>query len=575
MDKMFPEVTVILPVRNEEAHIEETLQCLLAQDYPKDKLEIIVADGESTDQTRAIVETYQPRFFRLILLCNSGRIVSTGLNQAIGIAGGEIILRLDGHLQVESDYVRTCVEMLQVEGATNAGGIFVHTGQGGLSSLIAAAMESPFGVGGAAFRCRKGSGMEWVDTVPMGAWRREVFAEHGLFDESLVRNQDEEFNYRIRKKGGKILMNRALEIRYMVRKDVLGLARQYFQYGFWKVRVLQKHPLQMQMRHFIPFAFVVSLLVLMMGALAGQVLARVAFFLLLTFYGVAALYFSYETSRRFKSWRAMVGLPMIYATLHLSYGCGFSAGLLFLFLTPWKSPKVSPLKKDVVQENRRLQEVYEKRDASLPGNRSRYGRFGPAFKLERESRTRLIRLRLIESGRLGRTGLRVLEIGCGGGAALEDIQKTGIKNAAVYGMDLLKRRMRPQDGRLLFCGDAKKIPCPDHCFDIVFQFTLLSSVLDADVRAKIAKEMIRVVKKDGLIFSYDFWINPFNRNTAGISPKELRKIFPGCGIRLDRVTLAPPLARVLAGYSPKFCQAMENMKILNTHYLALIQPDKT
>ena len=181
----------------------------------------------------------------------------TGLNLALAAAEGEIIVRVDGHTNIEADYVRWCVEALERTGATNVGGRMDAVGRGRFGEAVAAATSSPFGVGGARFHYSNTE--EWADTVYMGAWPRWVFEEIGLFDEELVRDQDDEFNYRLREHGGRILLSPKIKSVYSNRSNPLALWKQYFQYGFWKVRVLQKHPKQMRPRQFAPPLFALCL----------------------------------------------------------------------------------------------------------------------------------------------------------------------------------------------------------------------------------------------------------------------------------------------------------------------------
>ena len=199
-----PFVSVVMPVRQEASHIAHTVGAVLAQDYPGELLEVIVADGMSTDGTRGVLEGIQREHANLIVLDNPGRIAPTALNVAIRAARGAVIVRVDGHTEVAADYVRECVEALARSGADNAGGRMNALGEGAFGAAVALATSSPFGVGGARFHYSDRE--EWVDTVYLGAWRRDVFDRIGFFDEELVRNQDDEFNYRLRASGGRILL---------------------------------------------------------------------------------------------------------------------------------------------------------------------------------------------------------------------------------------------------------------------------------------------------------------------------------------------------------------------------------
>ncbi len=196
-----PYVSVILPVRNEQASIHSCLSAVLEQDYPSTRMEVIVADGMSTDGTRDIVRSLQSTYANLCCIDNPGRIVATGLNAAIRLSKGHIVVRVDGHSIIEPDYVRSCVAELDRSGADNVGGRMCASGGSRFGRVVAVATSTAFGVGGARFHYSNQE--EWVDTVYMGAWRREVFARVGLFDEELVRDQDDEFNYRSARAPGK------------------------------------------------------------------------------------------------------------------------------------------------------------------------------------------------------------------------------------------------------------------------------------------------------------------------------------------------------------------------------------
>jgi len=330
-DESLPLVSVVMPVRNEAAHIAKTLQAVLAQDYPREKMEIIVADGMSTDDTRRIIASLQDDNSHLRLISNPGKIVPTGLNAAIRRAQGEIIVRLDGHTEVATDYVRQCVGSLLRTGADNAGGRMSAVGGGFVGRAIAIATSTPLGVGSARFHYSDKE--EWVDTVYLGAWRKDLFRRLGLFDEEQVRNQDDEFNYRLLKHGGRILLTPAVKSRYTVRSSLHKLCSQYFQYGFWKVRVMQKHPRQMQWRQFAPPGMVALFIALLIGAVWFP-WSRIAALTATGTYLIAVLVASLSAGRK-AGWRSAVLLPVVFATLHVSYGVGFVAGL-FKFWNRWK-----------------------------------------------------------------------------------------------------------------------------------------------------------------------------------------------------------------------------------------------
>lgn len=320
-----PFVTVVMPVRNEAASIVGSLGGVLGQDYPSDYFEVIVVDGMSDDDTRLLVRELVnaagPDAPAVMVLDNPQRIVPTGLNLAIAGARGEVIVRVDGHCAIEPDYLRTCIRRLQETGADNVGGIFLSMGRGAVGRAIAAATGSPFGVGNARFHYATAPG--WVDTVPFGTWRREVFDRLGGFDEELVRNQDDEFNLRLIQAGGRIWLDPSIRIRYETRASFAHLGRQYYQYGLYKVRVIQKRRGVASWRHLVPATFVASLTAATGLALATRSSKPVL--TVITPYVLGNVAASMHAGRRDPA--ALLLLPVAFATLHLAYGAGFLAGV--------------------------------------------------------------------------------------------------------------------------------------------------------------------------------------------------------------------------------------------------------
>jgi len=315
-----------MPIRNEAGFIRRSLGAVLAQDYPKEQLQIVVADGMSTDGTRAIVEQLTCEHAQLSLIDNPAGIVATGLNAALAHATAEIVVRVDGHCEIAHDYVSRCVEHIQTDRVEAVGGPVETIGESYVARAIAMAMSSPFGVGGSAFR-RPASRTQFADTVPFPAYTRSLIDRVGLFDEELVRNQDDEYNYRLRKLGTKVLLASDVRSRYYSRATLRSLAGQYFQYGFWKVRVMQKHPRQMQPRQFMPPAFVVALIVsLLFAAFVPQ--ARPLLVFGVAIYAAVGLLAAVlaRTSRK-NNWTLMPLLPVAFLVMHFSYGSGFLAGL--------------------------------------------------------------------------------------------------------------------------------------------------------------------------------------------------------------------------------------------------------
>ncbi|MGA7990074.1 MAG: glycosyltransferase family 2 protein [Thermoanaerobaculia bacterium] len=327
-----PFISVVMPVRNEAGFIVRSLGAVLAQDYPPARMEVIVADGMSDDGTRDLVRAAAERDARVRLVDNRGRIAPTALNTAISVARGEIVVRVDGHCEIAPDYVSRCVAHLSGGEADGVGGPLQTIGETPVAQVVALAMSSGFGVGGSPFRTRKGwSGL--VDTVAFPAYTRAAVELAGRFDEELVRNQDDEYNYRLRSRGARILLAADVRARYYSRGTLRSLFRQYFQYGFWKVRVLQKHPRQMRPRQFIPPVFVGLLLV---GGIAAPVepWARIGLLGIIAAYAVANLAASLLRGLS-GPYPQVLLLPIVFAALHVSYGLGFLAGLVH-FHNRWR-----------------------------------------------------------------------------------------------------------------------------------------------------------------------------------------------------------------------------------------------
>jgi GT2 family glycosyltransferase len=332
----WPFVSVVIPMRNEATTIGALLDGVLAQDYPPARFEVLVVDGDSSDDSAGVVVAYAGRDPRVRLLHNPRRIVPTALNIAIHAARGDVICRIDGHTQVAPDYVRMGVEVLQRTGADNVGGPMHAVGGGWFGDAVAQATSSRFGIGS---YFHYGTEEREVDTVYLGMWPRGVFERVGLFDEELVRNQDDEFNYRLRKAGGRVVLTPAMRSSYQNRQSLTGLLRQYYQYGQWKVRVLQKHPRQMSWRHFVPPAFVAGLAGLtLLGAVVplATVVARAVFGL----YVAAVLAVSAGLAAR-RGLRAWLATALAFAAIHFAWGAGFLNGLM-TFANRWGTPETAP-----------------------------------------------------------------------------------------------------------------------------------------------------------------------------------------------------------------------------------------
>jgi succinoglycan biosynthesis protein ExoA len=325
MPSSSPLVSVVMPVRNERRCIERSLRAVLEQDYPRDLLEIVVADGMSTDGTRDVLQKFKAHDRRVTLLDNPKRTAPCALNLATAVSKGEVVIRVDGHCEIARDYVSNCVAHLVGDGVDGVGGSLVTVGETEGAKAIAAAMSSPFGVGGAAFRTA-GSVTMVADTVPFPAYTRRIIEIAGPYDERFTKNQDDEYNYRIRKVGGRLLLAADVHSRYYSRATLRSLARQYYGYGLYKPWVFWKNPRQMKLRQFIPAGFVACLLAL--AILSGfWSWARWALLAVAGLYAAASTAASLRTAAR-TDWHYLPVLPAAFATLHVCYGAGFLVGMV-------------------------------------------------------------------------------------------------------------------------------------------------------------------------------------------------------------------------------------------------------
>jgi len=320
----FPFVSVVIPVRNEEAFIERALDGILAQDYPADRMEVIVADGMSDDRTRDIVLRYAQQHPQIRLVENRGRVTPAGLNAAIAAARGEIIARIDGHCTVATDFITENVRLLEEHSeAWIVGGPMVHRGTGAFGEAVAMAMSHPAGVGMATHRFAGFEG--YVETVQFPAFRRWVFDRIGLFDTTLVRTEDDELNYRVLQAGGKMFVSPRVRYVYFVRDRMSHLFWQYFHYSFWRIPVLRKHKRPTTVRQIVPLLFFAVLAMLLIaGAWLRQPLLA---FTLPALYGAALLLLGASFVPRLGV-RAASLVPLAMLTMHVAYATGLGYGLL-------------------------------------------------------------------------------------------------------------------------------------------------------------------------------------------------------------------------------------------------------
>lgn len=319
-----PLVSIIVPCFNEQKTIGKLLDAIHAQTFPKPALEVIIADGMSTDGTRAEINAFAVAHPDLILriVDNPKRNIPAGLNCALKSAQGEIIIRLDAHSMPHPDYVQRCVDDLQADLGTNVGGVWeISPGASTwVARSIAVAAAHPLGVGDALYRHAEQPAV--VDTVPFGAFKRDLLAQIGYFDETLLTNEDYEFNARIRQAGGRIWLDPAIRSVYIARATFTSLAKQYFRYGFWKWRMLRRYPGTLRWRQALPPLFVLSLVV---TGMLGFFLPLFWVLLLgvVILYGAILVAVAILAAFKRRQPYLAPGLPLAISVMHISWGSGF------------------------------------------------------------------------------------------------------------------------------------------------------------------------------------------------------------------------------------------------------------
>jgi glycosyltransferase involved in cell wall biosynthesis len=323
-----PLVSVIVPMRNEVQHIRKCLESLVDQDYPEDRLEILVIDGMSDDGSREIVAEAAGKFNHIRLLDNPRGTTPAGKNIGIENSRGRVVIILSAHSSVTPQFVSQNVHVLGRTDADCVGGPIETVGEGYVGQSIALALSSPFGVGNSRFRYSQKA--QFVDTVAFGAYRREVFERIGLFDEHLIRNQDNDFHSRLKRTGGKIFLSPTIKSYYYARSSLRGLWKQAFKTGMWNIFTLRHSSGSLSIRHFIPLFFVLALLGnLLLSGLTSWGWAPLS--LLLSSYFSFAIVFSLGATLR-NGLRYLPILPVIFFSYHFSYGAGSIWGLVQLGL---------------------------------------------------------------------------------------------------------------------------------------------------------------------------------------------------------------------------------------------------
>jgi glycosyltransferase involved in cell wall biosynthesis len=330
-------VSLVVPMRNEAEQAERFVADIAAQDVDAE-IELLVADGASDDDSVERLKRAAERAgIRLVALENSARWVSHGLNTCIERASGDLIVRLDCHSRYPSDYLRRCVVASQETGAWNVGGVVVPEGRTSWERAVACAMDSPFGGIGWTRHAFSVDRVE-VDTVTYGAFRPEVFRRVGLFDETLLRNQDDEFNLRLRRAGGRIVLDPSIRVGYTPRSSLVGVFRQYYEYGLWKVPVMLKHRRALSVRSLIPAAFVASLAMLAPASVGRRLPRRILSGELASYAAAALLFGAASVRRRNEPWTLLPRVVAVFPAFHLAFGLGMLTGWLRALGAPKRPP---------------------------------------------------------------------------------------------------------------------------------------------------------------------------------------------------------------------------------------------
>ena len=327
--ELFPTVSVIVPCLNESKRIHLLLLAVAAQTYPLEKVDITIADGGSTDNTREVIADFAKRnpLLKIQIIDNPTVTIPSALNRAIRSSKGEVILRLDAHSAPMPNYIQLSVKALVEGKGDNVGGIWIikQSKSGWISRAISVAAANPIGVGNARYRYTDQA--SYVDTVPFGCFYRSLIDRVGMFDETLLTNEDYEFNARVRNAGGKIWLDPAIQCVYYSRDSLSKLIKQYFRYGFWKYKMLKRYPKTILWRQALPPLFLLSLII---GTMLSLVYAP--FFIMveleLLVYLLCVIAAGIIEAVRKKDAALITGFPLAVVSMHFSWGTGFLVSIL-------------------------------------------------------------------------------------------------------------------------------------------------------------------------------------------------------------------------------------------------------
>ena len=323
---MLPFVSLIIPTLNEEKYLEQTILSLLSNDYPSNKFEILLIDGLSKDNTLVIAQRLAKKFSNIRLMSNPKIYQSAALNIGIKESKGDFIIRADAHAIYDKNYIRSTIDLLQKNEYSNVGPVQVSIGRTLVEKAIAKAMNSKIGMGNAKYRLDKREVFE-VKSVWLGAWKKETLIKINGFNENLPISEDFDLNYRLRRSGSKIAASNSIKAMYLVRKSLKGLFKQFYKYGFWKIKFLMTYPEEFQLRWLAPPILVFALFfsILLVKFISWSIFLPIAYIFILF---LITFYFMIK-SNSFKDLISSVILCLVFPVIHISWGVGFLFGFFY------------------------------------------------------------------------------------------------------------------------------------------------------------------------------------------------------------------------------------------------------